>query len=145
MSAAQILEPASAAKLVLIRDYLRLCGAQRAIDEGWLWRRYWLPGGEVFDAVPEGISPGTAMERAMGALLAAYEPHRSALQAAYEEHVNWEFEEDELAEVVRFLGTAAGQHYRDAAESMDFYVECAIREPFEDIVEEARIAVGGDG
>ena len=74
----------------------------------------------------------------MEALRRAYQPRRAAFQEAYEAHVNWEFTEDELTEIVRFLETPAGRHFLTGRWRMEAYVETDMEEVVEEIVQEAR-------
>ena len=52
----------------------------------------------------------------------AYEPHRLSWQEEYESHINWEFTEAELDEIVPFLEGPSGQHFLEARWRMDAYI-----------------------
>ena len=142
--AAQISEPPSATKLRLIKRYLELLGVQRQIDGGSFLERYALPGGPMWQvpsakgaaAKPETLLGG--FEARMTALKAAYAKYRTAYQAAYENHVNWEFTEQELTDIVGFLERPVGKHFLDGRWRMEAYVGTDTEEMEERIVKEAQ-------
>ena len=76
-------------------------------------------------------------EKRMTALRAAYAPHRSEYQQAYESHVNWEFTEAELAEIVGFLERPVGKHFLDGRWRMEAYTETNTEKMEEQIVKDA--------
>ena len=76
-------------------------------------------------------------EKRMTALTTAYAPHRAEYQQAYEGHVNWEFTEAELAEIVGFLERPVGKHFLDGRWRMEAYVGTNTEEMEEQIVKEA--------
>lgn len=80
-------------------------------------------------------------EARMAALKKAYAKHRSEYQQAYESHVNWEFTEEELAEIVAFLERPAGKHYLDGRWRMEAYVGTNTEELEERIVAEAQASL----
>lgn len=130
-------DPPSASKARLIREFLRLTGIQRKIDEGGFFDHICMPGGPVFAALPQGTLYGDAFEKARNAVRTAYEPHRQVWQAEYDDHVNWEFEEAELEEIVAFLGSAAGQHYAEGMWRMNAYTSTNTEHLVEQIVRDA--------
>lgn len=132
---AQVDVPPSAAKLSLIRRYLRAIGVQRQLDTGSLLERYAWPGGPVRAAGGESLLGD--LGRQIEALREAYEPYRAEYQRAYESHVNWEFTEEELVEIVGFLEAPVGQHFLDGRWRMDAYVQTEMEELEERIVREA--------
>jgi hypothetical protein len=145
MSSAMNTEPPSAAKAELIRQFLRLSGIQRQIDEGDFFSRHAKPGGAVFGALPGDTAYGDTFEAARRALCTAYEPHRQTWQAEYDDHLNWEFTENELQEIIAFLGSAAGKHYQEGLLRMRAYIGTNTGELVEQIVSEAcKIAAGDD-
>jgi len=85
--------------------------------------------------IAESLSGG--FEKRMTALKAAYAKHRDTFQQAYERHVNWEFTETELGEIVAFLESATGQHYLDGRWRMDAYVGTDTEDLIDQIVKEA--------
>ena len=87
----------------------------------------------------ETLSGG--FERRMTALKKAYDKRRSAYQQAYENHVNWEFTEEELAQIVDFLERPAGKHYLDGRWRMEAYVATDTEELEEQIVAEAQASL----
>lgn len=137
---AQISEPPSPAKLILIRRFLKVIGIQGRLDSGNFLERYAIPGGPLWqvrtDQAPtEDLKDG--FERRMKALNAAYAPLRTEYQEAYESHVNWEFTEAELAEIVSFLESPVGKHFLDGRWRMEAYVETDTEEMDEQIVKDA--------
>ena len=124
-SSTQVENPASLAKLALIRRFMKAIGLQDKLDTGSFLERYAVPGGPMWT-----ISSGQTLsetliggfEKRMTALRDAYAQHRAEYQEAYENHLNWEFTEAELAEIVGFLERPVGQHYLDGRWRMAAYV-----------------------
>ena len=88
---AQIDDPPSPSKLLLIRRFLRAIGRQDQLDSGSFLERYAIPGGPMWQVsdgqvLTENLKDG--FEKRMRALTTAYAPHRSEYQQAYESHVN---------------------------------------------------------
>lgn len=136
---AQIEEPPSPSKLHLIRRFLRAIGLQDQLDTGSFLERYILPGGPVWqvsDGVPTESMIG-GLEKRMIALTNAYAKHRATYQQAYESHVNWEFTEAELIEIVAFLERPTGQHFLEGRSRMEAYVGTDTEELEAQIVAEA--------
>lgn len=138
MSSAQISEPPSASKLDLIRRFLKAAGIQNRIDSGSILDRYAFIGGAVFNAAAQGgATIGEAVALAMDALRTAYAPHRHVWQEEYESHLNWEFTEEELREIVGFLEKAVGQHFLEGRWRMDAYIGTNTEDLIEQIASEA--------
>jgi hypothetical protein len=78
-----------------------------------------------------------AVEARMTALKNAYARHRKTYQQAYESHVNWEFTEAELSQIVSFLEQPVGKHFLDGRWRMDAYVGTDTEELKQQIVTEA--------
>jgi hypothetical protein len=76
-------------------------------------------------------------QKRMMALTNAYAKHRAEYQKAYEDHVNWEFTEAELAEIVGFLERPVGKHFLDGRWRMEAYVGTNTEDLEEQIVREA--------
>jgi hypothetical protein len=137
---AQINEPPSLAKLKLIRQFLQLIGLQDRLDSGSFLERYAIPGGAMW-----AVTPGAATTETFGdgfkvrfdALKAAYSKRRANYQKTYEDHLNWEFTEAELNEIVSFLGKPVGKHYLDGRWRMDAYTATNTEDMEEEIVKEA--------
>lgn len=128
MTSAQISEPPSAAKAALIERFLRASGIQRQIDSGDFLHKYAL-----------GASPMLARSKVptstiLQALKVAYEPYRQTWQEEYEDHLNWEFTEAELGEIVAFLENAVGQHFLEARWRMDAYISTNTERLVEEII-----------
>lgn len=137
---AQISAPPSAAKLKLIRQFLQLIGLQAQLDTGSFLERYALPGGPMWAAAPEATfkeSFADGFRVRFDALKAAYIKRRTAYQQAYEDHLNWEFTEAELQEIVAFLGKPVGQHYLDGRWRMEAYSNTNTEDIEAEIVKEA--------
>ena len=143
MSSAMNLEPPSPSKAKLIGEFLRLTGIQAKIDEGGFFDRCCGPGGLVFAALPPDTLYGDASKIARAAVRTAYAPHRSTWQSEYEQHVNWEFEEAELGEIVSFLASPAGEHYREGMWRMNAYIGTNTEHLSEEIVREACVLASG--
>jgi hypothetical protein len=79
--------------------------------------------------------------RRKAALLNAYARHREEYQQEYEGHVNWEFAEDELRDIVHFLERPAGRHFLDGRWRMEAYVGTNTKKIEEQIVKEAVAAL----
>ena len=71
------------------------------------------------------------------ALKAVYERHRPAYQSEYEEHLNWEFTEDELRQMIAFFDSPVGQHYLDGTWRMEAYIGTNMEETEQALVAEA--------
>ena len=137
--------PPSASKLALIRRFLRAIGRQDQLDTGSFLERYAIPGGELWPVTPGSQVSESLMggfETRMSALKKAYEKHRSAYQRAFEGHVNWEFSEPELAQIVDFLESPVGKHYLEGRWRMEAYVGTVTEEMEAQIVAEAKASLG---
>jgi len=135
----------SPAKLELIRKFLRLSGKQAEIDRGGFLDALGAPGSVLsagLAAAKPHILYSEFFSAPVEALRRAYGPHRAVWQAEYEQHVNWEFAEDELCEIVAFLEGAAGQHFLEARWRMDAYVGTNTEDIVEQIVADARHSLG---
>ena len=137
---AQIEEPPSPSKLLLIQRFLRAIGRQDQLDTGSFLEHYAIPGGPMWQVsnsqvLQEDLTGG--LEKRMAALRAAYEPHRAKYQKAYESHVTWEFTEAELAEIVGFLERPVGKHFLDGRWRMEAYTGTNTEEMEEQIVKDA--------
>lgn len=91
-----------------------------------------VPSGEV---LTQSFSDGFKVR--FNALKAAYEKRRAIYQQAYEDHLNWEFTEAELEEIVTFLEGAVGQHYLDGRWRMEAYTNTNTEDMEAEIVREA--------
>ena len=137
---AQIDTPPSQSKQDLIRRFLRAIGLQDQLDTGSFLERYAMPGGPMWEVstgeAPIGSLNGGFEER-MTALKNAYAKHRTEYQQEYEDHVNWEFTEAELTEIVSFLERPVGRHFLEGRWRMGAYVGTNTEELEEQIVREA--------
>lgn len=137
---AMIETPPSAAKRELIRAYLRLTGLQRRIDSGSFLEPHAFPGGLLTQAMTARGGQVTfrdMFEIPMAALRRAYEPHRHVWQEEYERHLNWEYTEDELRQIVAFLDSAAGRHFLEGQWRMNAYVGTNTEDLEQQIVRDA--------
>lgn len=141
---AQIDKPPSPSKLLVIRRFLKAIGLQQQLDSGSFLERYAVPGGPMWP-VSSGTAPRETFtggfETRIVALRNAYDKHRAEYQKAYENHVNWEFTEGELTEIVSFLERPVGKHFLDGRWRMDAYVGSETEELEEQIVQEAMATV----
>jgi hypothetical protein len=141
---AMIEEPPTPAKLALIQRYLRLTGTQQRIDSGSFLGRFTLPGGPLAQALMERqpeVSFRDMFAIPIAALRRAYEPHRHVWQEEYERHVNWEYTEDELRQIVAFLESDAGRHFLEGEWRMNAYVDTNTEELLEQIIREAEASL----
>ena len=133
-------EPPSPSKLLLIRRFLRAIGRQDQLDTGSFLERYAIPGGPMWQVstgqvLTDSLTGG--FEKRMAALRNAYAKHRAEYQRAYDDHVNWEFSEGELAEIVGFLERPVGKHFLDGRWRMEAYVGTNTEELEAQIVKDA--------
>lgn len=135
MSSAQIDEPPSAAKTALIIRFMAASGIQARINGGTFLERYALGGSPLLTAA------GASVIDTFNALRVAYEPHRLTWQEEYESHVNWEFTEAELEEIVRFLEGPSGEHFLEARGRMDAYIGTNTEHLVEQIISAAAAAL----
>ena len=138
---AQIESPPTEAKLELIRRFMAAVGIQDQLDSGSFLERY------AF--VPElGWNEGRAGTRSesnlletltgpIEALKAVYEKYRSSYQSEYEQHLNWEFTEAELRQMIAFFESPVGQHYLDGTGRMAAYIGTNMEENEQALVAEA--------
>jgi len=138
-------EPPSASKLALIREFLRLNGTQGEIDRGDFLSRLGAFTGplatELLAANPT-ITYGEVLSAPGAAVLRAYGKHRQTWQDEYERHVNWEFTEQELEALVAFMTGAVGRHYLDSRWRMKAYVGSNTEHLLDEIAAEARGYLG---
>lgn len=133
-----VIDSPSASKLALIREFLRLNGTQAEIDRGDVLGRL----GESLAAELAAASPamtyGEFVAAPSAALRKAYEKHRQVWQGAYEHHVNGQFTEQELAELVAFMSGPVGQHYLESRWRIAAYVGSDTEHLIDEIGAEAR-------
>lgn len=99
-----------------------------------------MPGGPLW-CVKSGEIPSESLTEGFkvrsDALKAAYLKRRGNYQQAYEDHLNWEFTEAELQEIVAFLSKPVGQHYLEGRWRMEAYTNTNTEDMEAEIVEEA--------
>ena len=138
MTSAQITAPPTPSKLELIRRFMAASGIQSQIDSGSMLDRFMVPGSPVFNAaLGEETTFLQAVNAASDALHAVYAKHRSVWQEEYESHINWEFTEVELEEIVGFLERPVGQHFLEGRWRMDAYIGTNTEQLMEEIMREA--------
>lgn len=142
--AAQIAEPPSHSKQLLIKRFLTLIGIQDMLDTGSFLDRHAMPGGPLWSAksgesLTESLGDGFKVRSE--ALKAAYAKRQAIYQQAYEDHINWEFTEAELQEIVAFLGKPVGQHYLDGRWRMEAYTNTNMEDMEAEIISEAAESV----
>jgi hypothetical protein len=142
MMSAQITAPPSPSKLELIRRFMAAAGIENQIDSGSMISHLMLPGGPVFNAaLGEETTFLEAVKAASDALHTVYLKHRSVWQEEYESHINWEFTEAELEEIVGFLEKPVGQHFLEGSRRMDAYIGTNTEALMEEIGREAESAL----
>lgn len=135
MTSAQIDEPPSAEKTALITRFMAASGIQARINDGSFLQRYALGGSPLLTAA------GATVRETFNALRVAYEPHRLTWQEEYESHVNWEFTETELEEILLFLEGPSGEHFLEARGRMDAYIGTNTEHLLEQIISAAAAAL----
>lgn len=137
---AQVEQAPSPLKLQLIKRFMHAIGLQDQLDTGSFLERYAIPGGPMWkvasgEVLAEDLTSGFKVR--FNALKAAYEKRRSVYQKAYEDHLNWEFTEIELSEIVTFLEKPIGQHYLDGRWRMEAYTNTNTEDMEAEILTEA--------
>jgi hypothetical protein len=118
---------------------LTLIRLQDQLDSGSFLDRYAVPGGPLWKAKSgENLTEllGEGFRIRSEALKSAYAKRRVIYQQAYEDHLNWEFTEAELGEIVGFLSKPAGQHYLDGRWRMEAYTNTNTEDLEAEIVSE---------
>ena len=136
-SAAQIETPPSAEKVQLIRRFMKATGLQSRLDDGTFLERYAFVRELNWQ---EGRTTTTVLGMITGpidALKSVYGKYRPSYQEAFESHINWEFTDEELRQMVTFLESPVGQHYLDGTWRMDAYTATNMEETEEALVNEA--------
>tara|TARA_B100000678_G_scaffold178248_1_gene148673 strand:+ start:203 stop:733 length:531 start_codon:yes stop_codon:yes gene_type:complete len=138
---AQINSPPSEEKLALIRRFMVVAGIQGRIDSGNFLERYaFAPELGWREPTVEGESAANlldALTDRIETLNSVYEKYRPQYQSAYERHLNWEFTESELRQMIAFFETPVGQHYLDGTWRMEAYTGTDLEETEETLVAEA--------
>jgi hypothetical protein len=138
---AQIEEPPSVGKLELIHRFMNVIGLQGEIDSGSFLEYLALPGGPLsLEATEPGKRTATIEELFAPAMRSRLKPlygeYRAEFQREYEEHINWEFTEEELGQIVSFLESPVGHHYLDGSWRMRAYVGTNTEPIIEKMIEE---------
>ncbi|MBX7534031.1 DUF2059 domain-containing protein [Qipengyuania sp. 1XM1-15A] len=127
--------PPSGEKLELIKRFMTVVGIQSRLDSGSFLEQY------AFIAElgwHEGeVEISEALTGPVEALKAEYEKYRSIYQSEYEQHLNWEFTEDELRQMVAFFETPVGRHYLAGSWRMEAYIGTNMEETEQALVAEA--------
>ena len=118
-------EPSSS-KIDLINRYLDATGWTARIEGVGIFERFTLPSSDnpLFAAAMErneAESLPATLDRMTAAVERHYAPHREDFRNLYVSHVHWEYEEAELRQIVEFLESPAGRHYRDGNWRMEAY------------------------
>ncbi len=131
------LAPASAAKLTLIREFMRVTGLQTRLDSGSQLERYaYIP--ELGWSGSDGqFALLDIFAKRLAALQTAYAHYRPIFQEQYEGHINWEYTEQELRQMVEFFSSPVGQHYLDGSWRTDAYAGTNLEDVEQALVEEA--------
>jgi len=129
--------PPSEAKRILIRRFMKASGLQDRLDSGSFLERYALRPEVGWHKTDTTTNLLEAITGPIEALKAAYQKYRHDYQEAYEEHINWEFTEQELARIVDFLESPTGRHYLDGTWRMEAYTGTNMEETEAALVSEA--------
>ncbi len=132
-------EPPSPEKLELIGEFMRVAGIQGRIDSGSHLERYaFIPELSWNDSEDQvSLLDAITQTKRVAALQAVYADYRPIYQEEYENHINWEFTEAELREMVDFFGSSTGQHYLDGSWRMNAYTGTNLEEVEHQLVTEA--------
>lgn len=141
VSSTQITSPPTEEKLALIRRFMAAAGIQSRLDSGSFLERYafvpelgWHEGGA--EKRPESNLLDTLFGP-IEALRSVYVKYRPAYQSEYEQHLNWEFTEDELRQMIAFFESSVGQHYLEGTWRMEAYTGTNMEEAEQALVAEA--------
>ena len=138
---ARIEAPSTEEKLELIRRFMTVVGIQSRLDSGSFLERYaFVPGlgwheGETENRTESNLLGG--LTGPIEALKAVYEKYRPVYQSEYEEHLNWEFTDDELRQMIAFFDSDVGKHYFDGTWRMEAYIGTNMEEIEQALVAEA--------
>lgn len=138
---ARIEAPPTEEKLALIRRFMTVVGIQSRLDSGSFLERYaFVPGLGWHEGRVENRKESNLLGGITGpieALKAVYEKYRPVYQSEYEQHLNWEFTEDELRQMIAFFDSAVGQHYLGGTWRMEAYISTNMEETEQALVAEA--------
>ena len=138
---AGIESPPTEEKLELIRQFMTVVGVQSRLDSGSFLERYaFVPELGWHEGGVESRKESNLLEELTGpieALKAVYEKYRSDYQGQYEQHLNWEFTEDELRQMIAFFDSPVGKHYLDGTWRMEAYIGTNMEETEQALVAEA--------
>lgn len=147
--AVRIESAATAEKLELIRRFMIVAGIQSELDSGRFLERYALSPefGWIEGSVESWEKRGARRRKESNlmidiigrieALKAAYKKYRPVYQTEYEKHLNWEFTEDELRQMVDFFDSPVGKHYLDGIGRIGGYIGTNMEETEKALVAEA--------
>jgi hypothetical protein len=120
---------------------MTVAGIQSRLDSGSFLERYafvpelgWHEGGAE-NRTETNLLDGLAGP--IEALKTVYEKYRPVYQSEYQEHLNWEFTEDELRQMIAFFDSAVGKHYLDGTWRMEAYIGTNMEETEQALVAEA--------
>lgn len=116
-------------------------GLQDRIDTGIFLEKYATVSEIEWGSNTENASENEPflqqLEGTTNALKSVYEKYRPQYQEAYEDHINWEFTEEELREIVNFLESPLGTHYLEGSWRMEAYTGTTMEETEALIVRQA--------
>ena len=135
------ISPPSAEKLTLIQKFMNSSGLQDRIDTGIFLEKYaFLPEiewGSNTENASENEPFLHQLKVTTYALKSVYEKYRPQYQEAFEDHINWEFTEEELRAIVNFIESPLGKHYLDGSQRMEAYTGTTMEETEALIVRQA--------
>jgi hypothetical protein len=138
--------PPGAAKRALIRRYLELDGIRQQIDSGSFLDRFAYPGGPLAGALAAGYGQTSFREAftiPKAALLRAYAPRLHVWQREYESHVDQEYSEAEVRQIVVFLESNAGRRFVTGEQRIQAYVGTNTEKLLERILRQAEADLRG--
>ena len=140
-ASARIESPPTEEKIELIRRFMAVVGIQSRLDSGSFLERYaFVPELGWHEGSSENRNESNILDSLtgpIGELKAAYEKYRSVYQSEYEQHLNWEFTEDELRQLIAFFESSVGKHYLDGTWRMEAYIRTNMEETEQALVAEA--------
>jgi len=130
-------QPASSEKHALILRFMCATGLQDEIDSGSFLERYAVNPRLDWQ---NGTGETTIIEMFTGpieALRTEYEQYRERYQEEFENHINWEYTEEELRQLVTFFESPVGQHYIEGDWRMRAYSATNLEEIEWELVQKA--------
>ncbi|MBO9724956.1 MAG: DUF2059 domain-containing protein [Novosphingobium sp.] len=135
--------PPNETKRILIRRFMKASGLQDRLDSGSFLERYAIRPEIGWHDVGKTTNLMETITGPIEALKSAYQKYRPDYQEAYEDHINWEFTEQELSKIVDFLESPTGRHYLEGTWRMEAYTGTNMEDTEAALVNEAVAAYKG--